>query len=42
MFRLYKKFFSIQIRSAMQYKASFFLTMLGTFLTALTAYFQFM
>lgn len=43
--KLYFKYFSIHLRSAMEYKASFFLTTLGQFLTSfslfLTVYFMF-
>lgn len=36
--RLYGKYFMIHLKSAMQYKASFFLTMLGQFLVAFSAF----
>jgi ABC-2 type transport system permease protein len=36
--QLYLKYFSIHLRSAMQYKASFFLTTLGQFLTAFSVF----
>ena len=35
--RLYAKFFAIHLKSQMQHKASFFMTVLGQFLTAFTA-----
>ena len=38
MFRLYKKYFAIHIKSIMQYKASFFLTAVGQFLTSFNVF----
>ena len=36
--RLYLKYFGINFRSAMEYKASFIMTMIGTFMTAFTCF----
>ena len=36
--RLYLKYFSIHLRSAMQYKTSFFLTVLGQFLVSFSMF----
>lgn len=36
--KLYLKYFSIHLRSAMEYKASFFMTMLGQFLLSFTGF----
>ncbi len=38
MLRLYKKYFSIHLKSVMQYKASFFITMTGNFLTQFSVF----
>ena len=39
-FRLYGKFFSIHLRSAMEYKTSFFLTILGQFFTSFSVFLE--
>ncbi len=36
--KLYKKYFSIHLKSAMQYKASFFITLIGNFLTSFSVF----
>lgn len=36
--RLYLKYFSIHLKSQMQYKTSFFLTVLGQFFTSFSAF----
>lgn len=36
--KLYLKYFSIHLRSAMQYKASFLMTSFGQFLTSFSAF----
>ena len=38
MLRLYKKYFSIHLKSVMQYKASFFITLIGNFITSFTVF----
>ena len=38
MLRLYKKYFSIHLKSVMQYKVSFFITLIGNFITSFTVF----
>jgi len=38
MLKLYKKYFSIHLKSTMQYKASFFITVIGNFLTSFSVF----
>lgn len=38
MLKLYKKYFSIHLKSAMQYKASFFITLIGNFLVSFSVF----
>ena len=38
MLKLYGKYFSIHLKSVMQYKGSFFATVIGSFLTSFTVF----